>query len=81
MSLSCHSESLIYKASSFWVVRDIIRKVDLLAAFVLIFLYHVSSSVRSIIIQEIMMMYKAFSYSILTEALFSYPTIQGTDRT
>lgn len=43
MSLSCHSESLIYKASSFWVVRDIIRKVDLLAAFVLIFLYHVSS--------------------------------------
>ena len=56
------SESLIYKGSSFWVMRDIVRTGDLLAAFVLIFLYHMSSSVRSIIVQEIMMMYKSFIY-------------------
>lgn len=50
-------------------MRDIVRTGDLLAAFVLIFLYHVSSSVRSIIVQEIMMMYKPSSVILPFKAL------------
>lgn len=61
MSLSCHSESLIYKTSSFWVMRDIIRPADPKAFIVLIFLCEVSSSVRNIIIWDIMVIYKTFS--------------------
>ena len=52
-------------------MRDIIGTVDPMASIVLIFLYDVSSSVRNIIIQDIMKMYKAFSN----------PTTEATSRT
>lgn len=60
MSLSCHSESLTYKARSFWVMRDIIRTVGPTASIGSVFLYELSSSVRNVVIWDIMM-YKAFS--------------------